>query len=188
MEPFRRSDIRASLIGSDSVAPGVAVELVLTLVDAGSGCAPLAGHALYLWQNDAGGKYSLYDLPEESYLRGVQVADAQGQVRFTTIFPGCYGGRYPHLHFEVFASLDEASGGGRPLLTSQLALPAEECTAVYADAGTYGQSMANLERTSISRDFIFRDNAPPQMEAMTLEMRGSAGGGYAASATIGIAV
>ena len=187
MEAFRRSDIRRSLIGSDTVARGVPVELTLTLVDAASGCTALAGRAIYLWHNDATGGYSLYDLPEESYLRGVQVTDEAGQVRFTTIFPGCYGGRYPHMHFEVFGSLEEATAGHRSLLTSQLALPAAECGTVYADADTYGRSMANLEQSSLTRDFIFRDNSPRQMSAMTLAMRGSPVGGYAASATIGLA-
>jgi hypothetical protein len=116
----------------------------------------------------------------------VQVANQAGEVRFTTIFPGCYGGRYPHMHFELFASLDAASSGRPPLLTSQLALPATECATVYADAGTYGRSMANLERTSLTRDFIFRDNPPAQIGAMTLALRGSPAQGYAATATIGL--
>jgi len=186
IEAFRRSDIRASLIGSTKVATGVPIELTLTLVDAG-GCTPLTGHVLYLWHNDATGGYSLYDLPEESYLRGVQVTDAAGQVRFTTIFPGCYGGRYPHMHFEIFGSLEEATRGNQSLLTSQLALPAAECGTVYADADTYGRSMSNLERTSLTRDFIFRDNSAAQMGVMTLALRGSPGAGYAASATVGLA-
>jgi protocatechuate 3,4-dioxygenase beta subunit len=38
----------------------------------------------------------------ESYLRGVQVTDSNGQVTFTTIYPACYSGRWPHIHFEVF--------------------------------------------------------------------------------------
>jgi len=142
---------------------------------------------IYLWHNDATGGYSLYDLPDESYLRGVQVADEAGQVRFTTIFPGCYGGRYPHMHFQVFASLEEASTGRQALLTSQLALPAAECGTVFADAQTYGKSMANLTRTSLARDFIFRDNSGAQMDAMTLAMRGSPSTGYEASATVGLA-
>jgi len=187
IDAFRRSDIRSSVIGSETIAPGVPVELTLTLVDANGDCSPLAGRVVYVWHNDATGGYSLYDLPDESYLRGVQVADEAGQVRFTTIFPGCYGGRYPHIHFQVFSSLEEASSGRQALLTSQLALPAPECGTVYADAQTYGRSMANLERTSLARDFIFRDNPADQMEAMTLSMRGSPAAGYSASATVGLA-
>jgi protocatechuate 3,4-dioxygenase beta subunit len=186
IEAFRRRDIPPSLIGSDTVAPGVPVELTLTLVHAAAGCRPLAGHVLYLWHNDAAGRYSLYDLPEESYLRGVQVADDAGQVRFTTIFPGCYGGRYPHMHFQVFSGLEEASSGRQALLTSQLALPAADCASVYADGRTYGGSLGNLERTSLTRDFIFRDNPPAQMGAMTLALNGSPDAGFGASATIGI--
>jgi hypothetical protein len=90
------------------------------------------------------------------------------------------------MHFELFASLDAASSGRPPLLTSQLALPATECATVYADAGTYGRSMANLERTSLTRDFIFRNNPAAQIGAMTLALRGSPAQGYAATATIGL--
>lgn len=47
----------------------------------------------------------------ENYLRGVQVTNASGQVSFTTVFPGCYTGRYPHTHFEVYSSLGLATLG-----------------------------------------------------------------------------
>ncbi|MDV3457478.1 hypothetical protein RZN05_10825 [Sphingomonas sp. HF-S4] len=98
-----RSDLRSSFIGSSiAVAGGVQVTLTLTVVNVNATCAPLAGYAVYLWHCDRDGKYSLYDLPNESYLRGVGVTDANGQVSFTTIFPGCYAGRWPHIHFEVF--------------------------------------------------------------------------------------
>ncbi|MFB2595259.1 hypothetical protein ACEYYB_10455 [Paracoccus sp. p4-l81] len=96
-----RQDLRPSFAGMTPVADGLVLDLDLTLVDA-KGCTPLAGHAVYLWYCDAIGQYSLYDLPEANFLRGVGVADDQGHVRFTTIFPGCYDGRWPHLHFELF--------------------------------------------------------------------------------------
>ena len=92
----------------DGRAEGVPLELELTRGRREADCRPLAGRAIYLWQNDAAGAYSLYDLPDENYLRGLQPADAQGRVRFTAIVPGCYGGRYPHCHFEVFESAEAA--------------------------------------------------------------------------------
>ena len=67
----------------------------------------MPGAAVYLWHCDADGNDSLYSngVTGENYLRGVQEADANGQVHFTTIVPGCYAGRWPHIHFEVFDAL-----------------------------------------------------------------------------------
>src|SRR5690242_18618394 len=97
MDGVVRSDIRGSFAGMGGRADGVPLALELTLARAAS-CTPVPGHAIYLWQNDAAGAYSLYDLANANYLRGLQPADAQGRVRFTAIVPGCYGGRYPHCH------------------------------------------------------------------------------------------
>jgi protocatechuate 3,4-dioxygenase beta subunit len=46
---------------------------------------------------------------QENYLRGVQEADDDGVVTFHSIFPGCYSGRWPHIHYEVYESLDAAT-------------------------------------------------------------------------------
>lgn len=182
-----RSDIRSSFIGSSTaVAAGIQVDITITLVDANNGCTPLAGYAVYLWQCDAAGRYSLYNLPNESYLRGVQVSDAGGQVTFTTIFPGCYAGRYPHLHFEIFSSAANATGGRYAVLISQFALPAAQCDAVYATSA-YSASVANYRNTSLSTDDIFSDNSSAQMAVMMLQMSGDTASGYDATTTIAIA-
>jgi len=182
---FQRQDIRSSLLGSSNVAPGVVTDLTLTFVDVYNACAPLVGYAIYVWHCDAQGLYSLYDLPAESYLRGIQVTDANGQVTFRTIFPGCYAGRYPHIHFEAFTSLANATAGNYARLVSQFAMPAAAATEVYALA-TYGDSPSRFGQTSISSDNVFGDNTSAQRTAMTLEMNGSASAGYTAIATIGI--
>ncbi|QWC56505.1 intradiol ring-cleavage dioxygenase [Erythrobacter sp. 3-20A1M] len=183
---FQRSDVRASVIGSSSVAPGVAMPMTLTLVDVNNSCTPLAGYAVYIWHCDATGLYSLYDLPSESYLRGIQVTDANGQVSFTSIVPGCYAGRYPHIHFEAFSSLANATTGRYARLISQLALPADVCATVYSDTATYGSSLTRFRNTSIASDGIFGDNTADQKTAMTLAMTGSMSAGYTASATVGL--
>ena len=74
-----------------------------------NGCAPLAGAAVYLWHCDREGRYSMYSegVADENYLRGVQETDADGTVTFTSIFPAAYSGRWPHIHFEVYPSLDD---------------------------------------------------------------------------------
>lgn len=182
----QRSDIRSSFIGSSTVAAGITLNLTLTLVDVNNACAALAGYAVYLWHCDRDGKYSLYDLPAESYLRGVQVTDSAGQVTFTTIFPGCYSGRYPHIHFEVFSSLANATSGRYAVLISQLAMPAEACNAVYASTG-YTTSATNFASTSIASDNVFGDNTSAQMAVMTPSLSGSVAAGYTGSTTLGIA-
>ena len=101
-----RTDIRDSFGVSTAEAAGVPLELAPRVVDSSNACAPLAGRAVYAWHCDALGRYSVYDLPAENYLRGVDVTDENGLVTFTTIFPGCYAGRYPHIHFEVYPSLE----------------------------------------------------------------------------------
>jgi protocatechuate 3,4-dioxygenase beta subunit len=69
--------------------------------DLANGGAPFAGVAVYVWQCDREGRYSMYSegAQDQNYLRGVQIADAEGRVRFTSIFPACYSGRWPHIHF-----------------------------------------------------------------------------------------
>lgn len=186
MTAFQRQDIRSSLIGSSTVATGVQTDLVLTLVDVNNACSPLVGYAVYLWHCDASGSYSLYDLPAESYLRGIQVTDSNGQVTFRTIFPGCYAGRYPHIHFEAFTSLANATAGNYARLISQFAMPAAACTEVYGQSA-YGSSLSRFQQTSIASDNVFGDNTAAQQTAMTLATSGSVSAGYSATATVGIA-
>jgi len=86
----------------------------------------------------------------------VQPTDANGVVTFDSVFPAAYSGRWPHVHFEVFRSLSEATSGPNAIRTSQLALPEDVCDAVYATSG-YGQSVTNLARTSPQTDMVFSD-------------------------------
>jgi len=141
----------------------------------------MTGAAFYLWHCDREGRYSMYDdeIAEENYLRGVQEADADGKVRFTSIFPACYDGRWPHMHFEVYASLDDATSYTSKLRTSQLALPQDVCETVYATEG-YEQSVTNLARTSLDTDMVFADGHSLQLATVT----GSVADGYAISLNV----
>ncbi|KRA82787.1 intradiol ring-cleavage dioxygenase [Altererythrobacter sp. Root672] len=185
LDGVARRDIRSGFAGMGGTAEGVPLELEIELV--GSGCGALPGHAVYLWQNDAEGAYSLYNLAETNYLRGLQPSDAGGRVRFTSIIPGCYGGRYPHCHFEVFESAQAAIGGARPLLVSQLAFPDAECRAIYGGDGRYGDSLRNLERLPIGRDFVFGDSDPAGQQRQTLKLTGDLTRGYQGTAVVGLA-
>jgi protocatechuate 3,4-dioxygenase beta subunit len=161
----------------------VPLTITLTLVNPVASCAPLVGAAVYVWHCDTLGRYSLYSagVTGESWLRGVQASDASGQVRFTTVFPGCYSGRWPHVHFEVYPSLAMASSSANKLATSQLALPASACAEVYATGG-YAGSAANLAGVSLATDNVFRDGAT--LETPTVS--GTVSAGYAAALTVGI--
>lgn len=180
-----RSDITGSIAGASGVAAGVPLKVVLTLVNSAGACAALSGHAVYLWHCDRAGRYSMYSagVTGENYLRGVQATDADGQVSFTTIFPGCYDGRMPHMHFEIFRSLSTATGWTNKLRTSQLAFPTDVCQTVYATAEGYGTSATNFARISFSSDNIFSDGVSLQLTSVT----GSVAAGYEARLTVAIA-
>ena len=146
-------------------------------------CAPVLA-AVYVWHCDRDGGYSLYSpgLEDVNYLRGVQSAGADGTVEFTTIFPGAYSGRWPHIHFEVYESEDGATSDGPIVKTSQIALPKETCEAVYATSG-YEQSVTNLAQTSLASDLVFGDDGGIHQIA---SMSGSVENGYTAALTIGV--
>lgn len=184
-----RSDIRSSFGSSTTTAAGVPMSLTVTLVNTQAACAVLAGYAIYLWHCDAAGKYSLYDLPAQNYLRGVQVTDAQGQVTFQSIVPGCYSGRYPHIHFEVYKTLNSATQGSNALLTSQMCLPRDIASAVYSGSSTvYSGSTANLARVTTANDNVFGDNTAAQIAAQTPALSGSVSAGYTGSIVVGLAI
>jgi protocatechuate 3,4-dioxygenase beta subunit len=159
-----RGDIRSSFGGSSGTAEGVPVTIDLTVLDIAAGGAPAEGAAVYLWHCDREGRYSIYDssIANENYLRGVQASGADGRLSFTSVWPGAYSGRWPHIHFEVYPSLAEAAAGGSKLVTSQIALPEDACREVYATAG-YEQSAANLAGTSLATDMVFSDGYSTQL-------------------------
>src|SRR5204862_7546171 len=114
-----RSVLRPSLAPASGAAEGVPLTIKLTLVNTGGGCAPLSGYAVYLWHCDREGRYSMYTITDQNYLRGVQESDAGGTVTFTSVFPGCYPGRWPHIHFEIYRSAAQAVAGGGKVKISQ---------------------------------------------------------------------
>jgi protocatechuate 3,4-dioxygenase beta subunit len=179
-----RSDIRSSFAGLTGTADGVPLTIALTIVSATT-CAPLANRAVYIWQCDKAGRYSLYSpgVTNQNYLRGVQQTDANGKVTFTSIFPACYAGRWPHIHFEVFSSIAAASNVANKVTTSQIALPKATCDLVYATPG-YEQSIVNLSQVSLASDTVFSDGASLELATIT----GSVGSGLTAALTVAVAL
>ena len=178
-----RSDIRPSFAGLSGLASGVPLTVTLALVDLQNGCAPAAGRAVYVWHCDAAGRYSLYNsgATDQNYLRGVQESDASGELSFVTIFPGCYQGRWPHIHFEVFPSLEAATDEQKRIATSQLAFPEAACDETYATEG-YEDSARAMQGVSLERDSVFRDGVARQMATMTGDVRS----GFAARLTVAV--
>ena len=180
-----RPDIRWSVAGASGVAMGVALSIRLKIVNVGASCAGVAGATVYLWHCDRDGNYSMYSsaISAENYLRGVQAADADGMVSFTTIFPGCYDGRMPHVHFEVYPTLAKASSAANRIKTSQFTFPLATCNEVYTAAG-YASSVRNLARISIASDNVFSDGTALQMASMSGDMVN----GYVATLTVGVSL
>jgi protocatechuate 3,4-dioxygenase beta subunit len=175
-----RSDIRPSFGNLSGTAAGVPLQVMLQIVQSGS-CAPLAGAAVYVWHCDRDGNYSLYTAASQNYLRGVQVAGSDGKVTFQSIFPGCYSGRWPHIHFEVYPDLASAGSSAGKIATSQLALPKASCDLVYGTAG-YESSGPSLSRITLSSDMVFSDGATLETPVVT----GSVAGGFAASLVVAV--
>ena len=177
-----RKDIRTSFDGKTGTAEGVPSTMQFTVVNVDNGCKPMTGAAIYVWHCDRDGNYSMYqNASDQNYLRGVQEIDANGVATFTSIFPACYSGRWPHVHFEVYPSVADATKGTNKLVTSQLAFPEDTCAAVYATTG-YESSSSNLSRVSLSSDMVFSDGVSTQTPSMT----GNASSGYVSSLVVGV--
>ncbi len=179
-----RSDITRSFGTSTTKAEGVPMTMTLTILDMAGGGGAFAGVAVYVWHCDAAGNYSMYSqgVENENYLRGVQIADSDSKVTFTSIFPACYSGRWPHVHFEVYP--DEASivDADKRICTSQLAFPKDVCDTVYATS-RYAGSQANLAGVSLTTDNVFgEDGAAHQMATVT----GNVNDGYQVALTVPI--
>jgi protocatechuate 3,4-dioxygenase beta subunit len=161
--------------------PGLPLDLVLSLVDSGAVCAAVTGAQVIVWQCDAEGHYSEYanqpggyDGTGATFLRGVQTADAGGQVTFRTVYPGWYPGRATHIHVQVFV-------GGVSKKVTQLAFPETVNGAVYA-SGVYAAKGQNPR--SNAADTVFADSLQSELATVT----GDTTSGYTASLTVGLAL
>lgn len=152
--------------------PGTPLRLGITLVDATS-CGPIEGGAVDIWHADAGGLYSGFDDERNSrFLRGVQITDSAGTVRFTTIVPGWYDNRTVHIHVKAFI-------GGREVHTGQLYFSEDVISAVtrvrpYSDRSD--------PRTDNENDFLFRRSGDNSILALS----GTASTGYQAQIVLGV--
>lgn len=178
-----RSDIRSSLDGG-ATADGVPLTFTFTLSDLANGNAAYAGAAVYIWHCDAQGLYSMYSdaIVNETYLRGIQVADAQGRVTFTTIVPGCYRGRWTHIHFEVYPDAASATNVSNQIATSQVAFPKDMLDAVYRDSAYSGSTENLADLGSIDNDNVFSDGYALEMASFV----GDASTGYVGTLAVAV--
>ena len=166
----------SSLVTADirSDRTGVAFTVKITINNINSSCAALAGAIVDIWHCDAAGNYSEYggsgmqttDYTSVHFLRGRQTTDANGLVTFTSIFPGWYSGRAPHIHVHVYSS------SGTSLLVTQIAFPTDVCNTVYTTATTYYTK--GTQDTSNISDNVFSDSLANELATVT----GSVADGY----------
>ncbi|WP_426320031.1 intradiol ring-cleavage dioxygenase [Microbacterium sp. E-13] len=178
-----RSDITSSL-GGGATVDGVPLSITFTVTDLAKGGVPFEGVAVYAWQCDARGLYSMYSegAQNETYLRGVQIADAKGEVTFQTIVPGCYPGRWTHIHFEIYPDAASATQGTNAIAISQLAFPEDMLGDVYA-LDAYPDSASNLRQIgSISDDMVFGDGYDLQLGTFA----GDAASGFTGTLAVGV--
>lgn len=180
---IERSDVRSSLDGG-TVVDGVPLEFTFDVTDMANGNAPFTGAVVYLWQCDAQGRYSMYSegVENETYLRGVQRVDGDGRAKFTTIVPGCYTGRWTHIHFEVYPDIAAATDVNNAIATSQVAFPRDLVDAVYQRPEYAGSAQALAQVGSVENDNVFSDGHSLQMGTFT----GSPDRGYVGSLRVGV--
>jgi protocatechuate 3,4-dioxygenase beta subunit len=162
-----RSDIREGKSGTP-------LTLTITVVNTNNSCSPVSGANVEIWQCDAAGNYSQYGTQQsQTYLRGIQTTDANGQVTFTTVYPGWYQGRATHIHVEVVRN-------GASVKVTQIAFPEATNNAVYA-TGVYASRGSNP--TTNMSDNIFADSLSSELATVS----GDAAGGLMATFQVAIA-
>jgi protocatechuate 3,4-dioxygenase beta subunit len=162
-----RSDIREN-------KQGTVLTLTIKVVNTSAACAAVPNANVEIWHVDAAGSYSQYGTQTtQTYLRGIQTTNSNGEVTFTTIYPGWYQGRATHIHAEV-----TINGVSRKV--TQIAFPEAvnntvHASGVYASRGT--NPMSNVS------DGIFADSLGSELVTPS----GSASAGYAANFQIALA-
>ncbi|WP_223601006.1 intradiol ring-cleavage dioxygenase [Chryseobacterium sp. GVT01B] len=160
---------------------GVPFTIAITVQNVNASCAILQGALVDIWHCDKDGNYSEYggtgmqsaNYTSVHFLRGRQTTDANGQVSFTSIFPGWYNGRATHIHVHVYNS------AGQSLLVTQIAFPEGSDSAVVQVAASTGYKGMN-GYTYNANDNVFGDGTSNEMSSIS----GSVSGGFALTHTI----
>ncbi len=155
-ERLNRVDIRSNP-KDKSIKSGAILNLELTILQVSNGqCKPLPDAMVDIWHCDTKGVYSDVDdyysgdTRGQKFLRGYQMTDKKGMVKFKTIYPGWYEGRTVHIHYKVRTSPDSSSGYEH---TSQLYFD-ESFTKDVQKLKPYSERKS--PRVTNSRDGIYR--------------------------------
>ena len=175
----------SSLVSADirSDRTGLPFTIKITINNKNNSCAALAGAIVDIWHCDKDGNYSEYggsgmqstNYTSVHFLRGRQTTDASGLVTFTSIFPGWYSGRAPHIHVHVY------NASGTSLLVTQIAFPTDVCNTVYTTATTYYTK--GKQDTSNASDNVFSDSLATELASVT----GSVSAGYVLTQVVTVA-
>lgn len=123
-------------------------------------CLPMQNVRVNIWHCDAIGRYSGYGTEKgDTYSRGYQFTDANGEVNFITIFPGWYNGRTAHIHFQVYVSSVYKA-------VSQLAYPDGPKNQIYLDNPSIYTK--GVDPRDVDEDGIFSDGYALQLATLTL--------------------
>jgi protocatechuate 3,4-dioxygenase beta subunit len=175
----------SSLVSSDitSDRTGVPLTIKLTVNDSNNSCAALKDAIVDIWHCDKDGNYSEYgstgmqqtNYTSVHFLRGRQTTSDSGQVTFTSIFPGWYAGRAPHIHVHVY------DASGTSLLVTQIAFPTDVCNTVYTTATDFYTK--GTQDTANDRDNVFADSLASELATV----EGNISNGYTLTHLITVA-
>ena len=172
-----RSDIRDN-------RTGVVLSVNITILNTNNSCTALQNAIVDIWHCDKDGYYSEYggtgmqsvDYSNVNFLRGRQTTGTDGLVTFTSVFPGWYAGRAPHIHVHVYNT------SGTSLLVTQIAFPEDVTKTVYTTAQLYGYTKGTQD-TSNAADNIFSDSLDQELATIA----GSISEGYTLTHTVYVA-
>ena len=180
-ERLNRSDITTDPADGTSRA-GVPLTVTFSVARVGSGgCTALSGAQIDVWHCDGAGVYSdvaANNSGGKRFLRGYQVTDSAGVAKFTTIYPGWYGGRAVHVHFKVRTF----AGGSKTFeFTSQLFFDDTLTDAVYKQPPY--SSRPNRDTRNLA-DMVYTSNN--NSGALLLAALTPTSAGYAAAFAVGL--
>jgi protocatechuate 3,4-dioxygenase beta subunit len=159
--------------------PGIPLSVQVRVVNV-SDCSPLANAIVDIWHADKDGLYSGYprqgenriDTSGETFCRGHQVTNSNGEASFTTMFPGWYPGRAPHIHFKVYMP-------GNNFVTSQMYTPWDITEQIYSSPLYAGRGQSP---TTYANDGVLRSS---DLSKLTLSLEKD-GEGFRGTFVVGV--
>jgi protocatechuate 3,4-dioxygenase beta subunit len=168
--------------------PGVPLELRIKVVNSQTG-KPIKNAACDIWHCDATGVYSdesSQNSVGSTWLRGVQLTDANGIAEFTSIYPGHYTGRATHIHVKVHIGGTNGGttySGGHVSHTGQLFFDDAVSSQVYALAPYTSDTAA---RVLDPTDGVYTEQGGPKSLLKLTRLGATAAGGFLGTITLGV--